>query len=174
MRRFILLFLLVAFWLSFSSERAAAKPKECLSAEAAAIRTNTDLCIDAHIYEVVELPDGTRFLDTCPPDIADEDCRFTIISYREDRDLVGELIGYRNREVRIRGIVHSIRGRSEMILSHARQFRGGAPRFRPNPLLSRGFDASNSRAPLADPNLRPQGHARGFMNNRNRENILTK
>jgi hypothetical protein len=56
-----------------------------------------------------------------------------------------------------------------MVLSHVRQFYGGPPKFRPNPLLARGFDAEESRAPLDDPNLKSQGGRRGFMNTRDQE-----
>ena len=57
-------------------------------------------------------------------------------------------------------------GRAGMLLSHARQFHGGLPRFRPNPLLTRGFSAEQQSPPLNDPNLRSQGGRRAFMNTR--------
>ena len=41
----------------------AGGPKICMTAEEAAKTPNKDVCVTAHIYEVVELPDGTRFLD---------------------------------------------------------------------------------------------------------------
>jgi hypothetical protein len=56
-----------------------------------------------------------------------------------------------------------------MVLSHARQFYGGPPKFKPNPLLARGFSADEGRAPIHDPNLRPQGGRRAFMNTRDQE-----
>ena len=43
-----------------------------------------------------------------------------------------------------------------MVLSHARQFYGGPPKFKPNPLLARGFNAEQERPPVNDPNLRPR------------------
>ncbi len=51
----------------------AAKPRPCIPADQAMKMAtkilNKDVCISAHIYDVVELPDGTRFLDVCsPPD----------------------------------------------------------------------------------------------------------
>jgi hypothetical protein len=55
------------------------------------------------------------------------------------------------------------------MLSHARQFYGGPPKFRPNPKLLRGFDGETSRPPVSDPNLRPHGGHRGFMNSRDQE-----
>jgi hypothetical protein len=130
---------------------------------------NKDICISAHIYDVVQLPDGTRFLDVCSPQTPDEKCRFTVVSLWEDRDTVGELKKYRDIDVQIRGIVQSIHGRAGMVLSHARQFYGGPPKFKPNPLLAHGFSADESRPPIHDPNLRSQGGHRAFMNTRDQE-----
>lgn len=130
---------------------------------------NKDVCITAHVYEVVELPDGTKFLDICTPETPDERCRFTIVSFWEDRDEVGELRKYRNMDVRVRGIVRPMHGRAGLVLTHARQFYGGPPKFRPNPRLARGFGGEQDRPPIGDPNLRSQGRGRGFMNTRDRE-----
>jgi hypothetical protein len=149
----------------------AAKPKPCLTAEQAPQMLNKDICISAHIYEVVQLPDGTRFLDVCSPDTPDDKCRFTVISLPEDRDAVGELKKYRDMDVQIRGIVQPMRGRAGMVLSHVRQFYGGPPKFKPNPLLARGFDAEGSRPPVNDPNLRAHGGHRSFMNTRDQEKV---
>jgi len=148
--------------------------KPCVSADEAAALVNKDVCVTAHIYDVAELPDGTRFLDVCPPEVPDQSCRFTILSLREDRDEVGELRKYRDMNVRIRGIVRPMHGRAGMLLSHARQFYGGPPKFKPNPLLARGFDAEESRPPINDPNLRSQGGRRAFMNTRDREALPAK
>lgn len=147
----------------------AAKPRACFPADAAARMLNKDVCVSAHVYEVVQLPDGTRFLDVCPPEISDEKCRFTVVSLWEDHEEVGELSRYRDHDVKIRGIVRPVHGRAGMLLSHARQFYGGPPRFKPNPLLARGFDAEESRPPVRDPNLRSQGGRRAFMNTRMQE-----
>jgi hypothetical protein len=75
---------------------------------------NKDMCVSAHIYDVVELPDGTRFLDVCPADLPDEQCRFTLLSLRTDRDDVGDLRRYRNQNVEVRGTVRSMHGRIGM------------------------------------------------------------
>ncbi|HEY1648580.1 MAG TPA: hypothetical protein VGF96_11380 [Terracidiphilus sp.] len=130
---------------------------------------NKDICISAHIYDVVQLPDGTRFLDVCSPQTPDANCRFTIVSLREDRDDVGELRKYRDMNVQIRGIVQPMHGRAGMVLSHVRQFNGGPPKFKPNPRLARGFDAETNRPPLNDPNLHAQGGRRAFMNTKDQE-----
>jgi len=135
---------------------------------------NKDVCVTAHVYDVVELPNGTRFLDVCTPETPDERCRFTVMSLREDRDEVGELRKYRNMDVRIRGIVRPMHGRAGMVLSHARQFYGGPPKFKPNPRLLRGFNADQSRPAVNDPNLRSQGGRRAFMNSREQETRPTK
>jgi hypothetical protein len=143
----------------------------CLSLAQAALRPNLELCVKAHVYDVIELPDGTRFLDVCPPSTADSDCGFTIISRPADRAEVGDLGKFRNQDVRIRGIVRLTHGRMGLTLSHARQFHGGPEKFRPNPLLVRDFDGQSKRMPVKDPNLSSSGHHRTFMNNRDQEPI---
>ena len=152
----------------------ASTPRPCVSAEQASKMLNKDVCISAHIYDVVQLPDGTRFLDVCSPQTPDDKCRFTVVSLWEDRDEVGQLKKYRDADVQIRGIVQPMHGRAGMVLSHARQFRGGPPKFRPNPRLAHGFDAGESRPPVNDPNLRAQGGRRAFMNSRDQEPIPAK
>ena len=167
-RRFLILVLAAAPVLALAS------PKPCVTADEASKLLNKDVCVSAHIYDVVQLPDGTRFLDVCSPKTSDADCRFTIVSFWEDHDLVGELPGYRNMDVHIRGIVHPMHGRAGLVLSHARQFHGGPPRFRPNPLLARGFNAEQNRPPINDPNLGSQGGRRAFMNSRDQESRPAK
>ena len=152
----------------------AGRPKPCVPAETAAKLLNKDICISAHVYEIVQLPDGTRFLDICSPDTPDEQCRFTIVSLREDRPEVGELNQYRDMNVQVRGIVQPMHGRAGIMLSHARQFYGGPPKFRPNPKLLRGFTGDQSRPPVNDPNLRSQGGRRAFMNSSDKEPLLDK
>lgn len=160
--------------LAVSLPLIASTPKPCLTADQASKQINRDVCVTAHIYDVVELSNGTRFLDVCTPQTPDESCRFTIVSLTEDRTDVGELQKYRDADVHIRGIVQPMHGRAGMVLSHARQFRGGPPKFKPNPKLARGFDAEQERAPVYDPNLRSQGGRRAFMNTRNQESRPTK
>jgi len=147
----------------------AAAPKPCLTADQASKMLKKDVCISVHIYDVVQLPDGTRFLDVCTPQTSDDACRFTIISLWADHDDVGELRKYRDMDVQVRGIVQPMHGRAGMVLSHARQFYGGPPKFKPNAALARGFSADQSRPPINDPNLRSQGAGRAFMNSRDQE-----
>jgi hypothetical protein len=166
MRRLLVLALFVA---SVSPIAFAGRPKPCITAEEAAKLANKDVCIEAHVYDVVEMQDGTRFLDVCAPETPDDKCVFTVVSLREDRGEVGELRKYRDADVHLRGIVQPMHGRRGMLLSHARQFDGGPPKFRPNPKLLRGFTGEQGKPPIADPNLRPHGGHRAFMNTRDRE-----
>jgi hypothetical protein len=147
----------------------AGSQKPCVPVGQASGKLNKDICISAHIYDVVELPDGTRFLDVCTPQTPDDACRFTIISLWEDHEEVGELRKYRDIDVEVRGIVQSMHGRAGMVLSHARQFYGGPPKFKPNPKLARGFSADQSRPPVNDPSFHSQGSGRAFMNTRDQE-----
>ena len=149
-------------------------PKPCVSSESATHQVNKDVCIAAHVYDVVQLPDGTRFLDICSPETPDDRCRFTIVSLWEDHNDVGELRKYRDMDVKVRGIVRPMHGRAGMVLSHARQFYGGPPKFNPNPKLVRGFNGEQEKPPVSDPNLRSQGAGRAFMNSRNREALPAK
>jgi hypothetical protein len=165
----IVLLMVVSFSLDFAGQQ-----KACVTADEATKLVNKDVCVSAHIYDVVELPDGTRFLDVCSADTPDEKCRFTIVSLWEDREDVGELRKYRDMEVQVRGIVQPMHGRAGMVVSHARQFHGGPPKFKPNPKLAHGFNAEQDRPPLNDPNLRSQGGRRAFMNTRERETLPEK
>ncbi|MFZ0394681.1 MAG: hypothetical protein WCF17_12025 [Terracidiphilus sp.] len=169
MRRLLFLALLFA-----AAPFLAARPKPCITPDQAAKFLNKDICISAHVYDVVKLPNGTRFLDTCAPDIPDDACRFTIMSLQQDRDTVGELDQYRNSDVQLRGVVTPMHGRAGILLSHARQFSGGPPKFRPNPRLARGFTAEQDRPPIADPNLSRQGRGRAFMNRLDQEKLPAK
>ncbi len=152
----------------------ARKQKPCVTADEAPKLMNKDVCVTAHVYDVVQLKDGTRYLDVCSPQTPDDQCRFTIVSPNEDRDTVGELHKYHDTNVQIRGIVQPMHGRAGMLLSHVRQFNGGPPRFQPNPLLMRGFNADQSLPPVYDPNLRIQGGRRAFMNSRDQVAVPAK
>jgi len=152
----------------------SAKPKPCVTADQAAHMLNKDICVSAHVYDVVKLSDGTRFLDVCSPQTTDEQCRFTVVSFWQDHSEVGELDRYRDLDVEIRGIVEPMHGRAGMILSHSRQFSGGPPKFRPNPMLAHGFSADQARPPVNDPNLSAQGGHRSFMSSKDQETLPSK
>jgi hypothetical protein len=166
--------LVVAFAVCAPALLFAGSSKACVTTDQATQKLNKNICISAHIYDVVELSDGTRFLDVCPPQTSDDKCRFTIVSFTEDRNEVGELKKYRDADVQISGLVQPMHGRAGMVLSHIRQFSGGPPKFRPNPLLARGFNGEQERPPLSDPNLRSQGGRRAFMNTRDQETLPGK
>lgn len=165
MLRFVLIVAL------YPAVAVAAKPKPCIEPTDVNKYLNKDVCISAHVYDVVKLGDGVRFLDVCPPGTRDADCHFTIVSLPQDWNEVGELEHYRNADVHVRGIVQSVHGQAGMLLSHARQFYGGPPKFRPNQLLIRGFAGDTEKPVVHDPNLRSQGGHRGFMNSNNRETL---
>jgi hypothetical protein len=165
----------VVLWaIAASSVALVAKPRSCVSPNEAAGLPKKDVCLAAHVYDVVQLPDGTRFLDVCAPATPDDRCRFIVVSLRDDRAEVGDLGSYRDKDVQIRGTVEPMHGRSGIVLSHARQFSGGPPRFRPNPRLLHGFSGDRDKPPIADPNLRPQGSHRAFMNSRDQEPLPSK
>ena len=147
----------------------ATRHKSCYTADQASKMLNKDVCVVAHVYDVVQLPDGTRFLDVCPPTIPDAKCRFTVVSLRQDRDEVGGLRKYQGKNVLIRGIVLPMHGRSGIILSRARQFYGGPPGFRPNPRLLGGFNADSDQPPVFDPNLRTHSRAYSRTDSRDQE-----
>jgi hypothetical protein len=132
---------------------------------------NKDICVSAHVFDVVELTDGTRFLDVCPADVPDDQCRFTLMSLRADDNDVGDLRKYRNQEIAVRGVVRATHGRMGILISHIRQFSGGPEKFRPNPKLLREFNGQSDRIPVRDPNLASSGRHRSFMNTSDRENL---
>ncbi len=168
LRGFLCPILCLAFCAPFTAH-AGKQKKLCITPDQASKHVNQDVCVDARVYDVVTLPDGTRFLDVCTPETPDNKCRFTIISLRQDRDTVGDLQQLRDANIEIRGIVQAMHGRTGMLLSHARQFYGGPPKFRPNPVLARGFTGDTNRLAISDPNLSRQGGHRGSLNNREQE-----
>jgi hypothetical protein len=151
-----------------SPDRAS---KACIAVADAAQPSNADqpICLQAHIYDVVESADGTRFLDVCPPEVKDEQCRFTLLCPAANREEMGDLRKYRDQDVVVRGIVRSTHGRMGIVLSSLRHFHGGPEKFRPNPRLLRGFGSESNRRPIRDPNLVGSGSHRAFMNTREQE-----
>lgn len=137
--------------------------KTCYSPEDALAHQNKDVCVAAHVYDVVELADGTRFLDLCSPETPDELCRFTVMSVSRDRGTVGDLSQYREQDIRIRGVVRPFGGRGEILLSDARQFHGGAEKFRPNPALLHGFSAEDGKTAFSDPATKSGKHRSVFQ-----------
>ena len=158
-----------------SAQTAATAAKRpgpaCVTPAEAAQHPDKDTCVTAHVYDVIELPDGSRFLDICPPDQPDAECRFTILCPAVDHAAVGDLAHMREHDVQIRGVVRATHGRMGIVLSHVRQFSGGPEKFRPNPKLLRGFDAQAERPPVHDPNLAATGRHRSFMDRKDIEPV---
>ena len=149
----------------------AGRPCVPVTDAAQAANQNRDICVSAHVFAVVELADGTRFLDVCPADLPDDQCRFTLVSLRADRDDVGDLRKYRDQEVQVRGVVRATHGRMGIVISHIRQFSGGPEKLRPNPRLLRDFNGQSDRMPVRDPNLVSSGQHRSFMNSSEKEEL---
>ena len=127
----------------------AARP--CYTIDEAGEHAGKEVCLSAHVYDIMEDAGGVRYLDVCAPDVPTGSCRFTIVSMPEDRREVGSLEGLRDQDVHLRGTVHAMHGDSVMLLSHARQFRDGPEKFRPNPQLLAGFNAGNDALAFKDP-----------------------
>src|ERR1700678_443632 len=150
--------------------------RPCLSMAQAtqAPNLNQEICVSAHVFAVVELADGTRFLYVCAADVPDDQCRFTFVSLRADRDDVGDLRKYRDQQVEVRGIVRATHGRMGIVISHVRQFKGGPEKFKPNPKLLRDFNGQSDRMPVRDPKLVSSGQHRSFMNTNDKESLPTQ
>jgi hypothetical protein len=151
--------LLPLLWHTFLAH--AATP--CYSPDEALTHANKDICIFAHVYDVVEMADGTRFLDVCKPDLPDDLCRFTIVTRNADRKSVGSLASYRDKDITIRGTVHVSDMQGVLLLNDARQFHGGKEKFEPNPALLRGFSAEDGRTAFNDPSLKGGGRHRSIF-----------
>ncbi len=150
------LYLLVAFF-AFTLPLYASE-RTCFAPDQASEHAEKDICLTAHVYDIVEGSDGTRYLDVCKPEVADDACHFAILSLAADRREVGDLARLRDQDIRLRGVVHVVHGQSTMVLSHARQFRDGPEKFRPNPALMAGFSAESSRTAFRDPVLSAHHH----------------
>jgi hypothetical protein len=128
----------------------------CLPLHKAESMANREVCVRVHVFNIAESHDGTRFLDVCPPNEPDDKCHFVILSRRADRE-------------EVRGVVAAIQGRVGIVVSHARQFSGGPPKFKPNPKLLKGANSPSDRMLVQDPNLKSSGQHRSFMNDKDVE-----
>ncbi len=136
--------LLVALSILTTLSSAFASPKHaCISPEDALKHVNRDVCVSAHVYRVVDAADGIHFLDVCSPETSDTDCRFFILSLGRDEKSVGDLQSLVGHTIQIRGTVHTIQGRAEIVLNSQRQLHGGKEQFHPNPQLVKSFSAEN-------------------------------
>ncbi len=149
-RRLLLVFLLGPLLVATA---CFAGSRPCYTPDEASDHAGKEICLSAHVYDVVENPDGTRYLDVCKPDTPDESCRFTIVSMAVDRKDVGTLDTVREQDVHLRGTVHAMHGQAIMLLSSARQFHDGPEKFRPNPELLGGFSAGSEGTAFRDPGM---------------------
>ena len=125
--------------------QAAGASPACSPLDDGILRASRDACVSAHVYDVVTVENGTRFLDLCSPETADAQCHFSIVSYGADRRVVGDLEQLRGKDVEVRGGVQRYGQRYLMVLNNERQFHHGSPEFRPDPRLLSGFSAEDSQ-----------------------------
>ncbi len=117
--------------------------RTCISPENALEHVGKNVCVSAHVYRVVDAVDGIHFLDVCRPETSDADCHFFIVSLSRDEKSVGNVQRLADHTIQIRGTIHTIQGRAEMVLSNNQQLHGGREKFRPNPQLVKSFSAEN-------------------------------
>ncbi len=133
----------------------------CYAPAQASEHTGKDICLDAHVYAVLNSEDGTRYLDVCPASAPDKSCLVTVISLAADRKSVGSLQNLIDRDIHLRGVLHATEGHYYVLLSEARQLHGGSEKFRANPELMRGFGAESGGMAFRDPALSRHGHKGG-------------
>ena len=122
---------------------AAVAKHTCILPEQTLQHLHKNVCVEAHVYRVVDASDGIRFLDVCSPETSDADCHFFIISSTEDKKSVGNLESLVGQTIQIRGKILPIQGRADMIFSSKEQLHGGKPKFHPNPQLAKSLSAEN-------------------------------
>lgn len=159
-------------WLAFlcvslcllSSAYAA---RRCYAPATAARHLHRKLCVKAHVYKEIKLNDGTRILDVCSPRTSVNNCHFAVVSLSRYRVAVGNLQQLVGQDLYVTGKILLVNDRAEVLLTSAKQLRvarAETPRkeevrvrkskFHPNPQLLKGFNATQSRMPIADPAFR--------------------
>lgn len=153
----------------FNTQLSSASRRACYTPAESAEHIDKDICVAAHIYRVEEALDGTRLLDVCGVTAPQSDktadvhsavlisCPLLVISLAQDRREVGTLESVTDKDVQLRGTVHSMHGQNVLLVSHARQFQDGPEKFRPNPDLLRGFTADEAATAFRDPGMSPHG-----------------
>ncbi|MHB8301207.1 MAG: hypothetical protein ACYDC6_00010 [Acidobacteriaceae bacterium] len=129
--------------LASAAPLAHAGKKTCIVPNEALAHVNKNVCVTARVYRVVDTADGTHFLDVCSPKTADIDCHFFIVNFSQDEKSVGDLQSLAHQTIHIRGTVHTVQGRADIVLSSKRQLHGGKEKFQPNPQLVKSFSAEN-------------------------------
>lgn len=140
--------------------------RHCYPPDEASQHLGQKVCIVAHVYREINLDDGSRILDLCPPGQT-ADCPFAVVSLNRDRKHVGDLHRLIDHQIEIVGKVEPIRKRTEILLRRKNQIlsvltaeevaeqassnktsdRKG--RFHANPTLLKSFNASQNRAPIS-------------------------
>jgi hypothetical protein len=134
----------------------------CIAPEEALQHIDKNVCIAAHVYRVVDAADDIHFLDVCSPETSDIDCHFFIVNFSGDAKSVGDIQSLVNQNIHIRGTVHTVQGRAEIVLSSKRQLHGGKEKFQPNPRLLKGFSAENGSRGFSTRNGRMGQHGVHF------------
>lgn len=140
MRAPILLSVPIAFLLLLSSGWAKSS---CITPDQALKNIHKKVCVEAHVYRIVDSNDGIHFLDVCSPETSDADCHFFLMSSDEDKKSVGDLQSLVGHTIKIRGTIHPLQGRADMILRSKQQLHGGKEPFHPNPRLLKSFSAEH-------------------------------
>lgn len=128
-------------FLLFSS--AALARHACIPPDQAMQYLHHDVCVEVHVYRVVDASDGIHFLDVCSPQTSDADCHFFLLSSDEDKKFTGNLQQLVGQTIQIRGKIRTLQGRTDMIFSTQQQLHGGKEKFHPNPQLLKTFSAEN-------------------------------
>jgi len=114
---------------------ALGHPSECSQVVQTSLHIANDACVSVHVYDVVALRDGTRFLDLCSPDTPDESCPFSVVSYWKDSRRVGDLRPLLGKDISLRGAVRRFGAHYVLILNDQAQLHGGPAHFIPDPRL---------------------------------------
>ena len=135
--------LMVSTSLLLLSLPCLARTTHCISPDETLRHLNKDVCVMAHVYTVVHAAENTRFLDVCSPQTSDANCHFTIVSFHEDQNTIGDLSPLENKDIQIRGTVRDFEGRAEIVLNTRQQLHGGKEKFIANPRLLESFSAEH-------------------------------
>ena len=154
--RYSALFLLSAL---MPAAIAHARTPACSPADDARLHSSEDICLQAHVFDIVTVAGGTRFLDLCSPDTSDDACHVSVVSYAKDRKQVGDIEAVRGKDISIRGALQNYNGHYVLVLNDERQLRGGAAHFTPDPRLLRSTSAESGED--KSPELRVNFHHRG-------------
>ena len=121
MARFLLALLLLS---------GVALAKDCVPFDQAADHIGKKTCVSGKVLKVAASQSGSLFLDFC------EDyrkCPFTVIIFRRNLADVGDVRLLEGKEIEIYGKIKEWHGRSEIILTNAKQLQGDAANLPPIP-----------------------------------------